>query len=156
MNEIKVHRSLKSIYVCRLIHFFDDEAFIYIILELCTQSTLENLLKTRKRFHTIEVQYYTKQLVNALLYLQSEKVIHRDLKLGNILLNHNQEVKLADFGLAVRLESDDELRKTICGTPNYIAPEVIQGYVGHSYPADIWSLGVIIYQLSFGKAPFET
>ena len=71
------------------------------------------------------MQFYTKQLVNALLYLQSEKVIHRDLKLGNILLNHNQDLKLVDFGLAVRLESDDELRKTICGTPNYIAPEVI-------------------------------
>ena len=60
MNEIKVHRSLKSIYVCRLLHFFDDEHFIYIILELCTQGSLENLLKTRKRLHTIEVQFYTK------------------------------------------------------------------------------------------------
>lgn len=145
MNEIKVHRSLNNQYVCRIVHFFDDDDNIYIILELCAEGTLESLLKVRKRLHTLEVQFFTYHIAKTLQYFLSEKVIHRDLKLGNLLLNHHLDLKIVDFGLAVRLESIDELRKTICGTPNYIAPEVIQGHVGHSFGADIWSLGVIIY-----------
>lgn len=66
------------------------------------------------------------------------------------------EIKLGDFGLATRLEYDGEKKHTICGTPNYIAPEVLDSNVGHSYEADIWSLGVIIYTLLIGKPPYET
>mmetsp|Transcript_17041 Transcript_17041/g.2817 ORF Transcript_17041/g.2817 Transcript_17041/m.2817 type:complete len:123 (-) Transcript_17041:786-1154(-) len=66
------------------------------------------------------------------------------------------EIKLGDFGLAAKLEFDGEKKRTICGTPNYIAPEVLDGKKGHSYEVDIWSLGVIIYTLLVGKPPFET
>ena len=66
------------------------------------------------------------------------------------------EVRLGDFGLATKLEFEGEKKRTICGTPNYIAPEILEGKVGHSYEVDIWSLGVIIYTLLIGKPPFET
>lgn len=83
-------------------------------------------------------------------------MIHRDLKLGNLMLNDAMELKLGDFGLATKLDFDGERKRTICGTPNYIAPEVLEGKNGHSYEVDIWSLGVIIYTLIIGKPPFET
>jgi polo-like kinase 1 len=89
------------------------------------------------------VQSYLSQIVNALRYLHQHKVIHRDLKLGNLFLNENMEIKLGDFGLATKLEYDGEKKKTICGTPNYIAPEILEGK-GHSYEVDIWSVGVIL------------
>jgi serine/threonine protein kinase len=66
------------------------------------------------------------------------------LKLGNLFLNENMEIKLGDFGLASRLEYNEEKKKTICGTPNYIAPEILEGK-GHSYEVDVWSVGVIMY-----------
>lgn len=84
------------------------------------------------------------------------KVIHRDLKLGNLFLNDKMEIKLGDFGLATKLDYDDQKKKTICGTPNYIAPEILEDKTGHSYEVDIWSLGVIIYTLLIGKPPYET
>jgi polo-like kinase 1 len=89
-------------------------------------------------------------------YLHSHRVIHRDLKLGNLFLNDKMEIKVGDFGLATKLEFDGERKRTICGTPNYIAPEVLEGKQGHSYEVDVWSLGVIMYTLIIGKPPFET
>ena len=88
--------------------------------------------------------------------MHSINIIHRDLKLGNLFLNEKMEVKVGDFGLATKLEFDGERKRTICGTPNYIAPEVLEGKQGHSYEVDTWSLGVIIYTLIIGKPPFET
>lgn len=78
------------------------------------------------------------------------------LKLGNLFLNDKMEVKIGDFGLATKLEFDGDRKRTICGTPNYIAPEILEGKSGHSYEVDTWSLGVIIYTLLVGKPPFET
>ena len=89
-------------------------------------------------------------------YLHSKRVIHRDLKLGNLFLNDKMELKLGDFGLATWLEYNEEKKRTICGTPNYIAPEILDGKQGHSYEVDCWSLGVIIYTMLVGKPPFET
>lgn len=88
--------------------------------------------------------------------MHSNKVIHRDLKLGNLFLNDKMQIKLGDFGLATKLDFEGEKKKTICGTPNYIAPEILEGKTGHSYEVDVWSLGVIIYTLLIGKPPYET
>ena len=95
-------------------------------------------------------------MVSALKYMHAHKVIHRDLKLGNLFLNEKMQIKIGDFGLATKLEFDGDRKRTICGTPNYIAPEILEGKQGHSYEVDIWSLGVIIYTLLIGKPPFET
>lgn len=98
------------------------------------------------------MQSYLAQIVNALKYLHQHKVIHRDLKLGNLFLNENMEIKLGDFGLATKLEYEGEKKKTICGTPNYIAPEILEGK-GHSYEVDIWSVGVIMYVGCYAVTP---
>lgn len=78
------------------------------------------------------------------------------MKLGNLFLTDKMELKVGDFGLATKLEFEGDKKRTICGTPNYIAPEIIDGKTGHSYEVDIWSLGVILYTLLIGKPPFET
>ena len=78
------------------------------------------------------------------------------MKLGNLFLSDKMELKLGDFGLAAKLEFDNEKRHTVCGTPNYIAPEILENKLGHSYEVDVWSLGVVIYTLIIGRPPFET
>lgn len=89
--------------------------------------TLNQLLKRRKVLTQIEVKFYLIQIINAVKHIHSRKIIHRDLKLGNFFLADGLEVKVGDFGLATRLSYEGERRKTICGTPNYIAPEVLEG-----------------------------
>lgn len=92
----------------------------------------------------VEVQCYIYQIVNSLKYLHMNRIIHRDLKLGNLFLSDKMEVKLGDFGLAAKLEFDNEKRHTVCGTPNYIAPEILENKAGHTYEVDTWSLGVVL------------
>ena len=156
MTEIKIHRSLHHPNIVGFEHFFEDSENVYILLELCTNQTMNELLRRRKRLTELEVQCYLVQVISALVYLHSHKVIHRDLKLGNFFLSDKMEIKIGDFGLATKLEFDGEKKRTICGTPNYIAPEVLDGKMGHSYEVDIWSLGVVAYTLLVGKPPFET
>ena len=88
-------------------------------------------------------------------YIHNQKIIHRDLKLGNIFIDGKLNVKIGDFGLATKLEFPRECKRTVCGTPNYIAPEVLDGR-GYHFEVDIWSVGVILYTLYFGIPPFET
>lgn len=75
---------------------------------------------------------------------------------GNLFIDAAMQVKVGDFGLATRLTYPDERKRTMCGTPNYIAPEILDGKDGHSYEVDIWSTGVILYTLLIGKPPFES
>ncbi|XP_010156222.1 PREDICTED: serine/threonine-protein kinase PLK1, partial [Eurypyga helias] len=109
----------------------------------------------RKALSEPEVRYYLRQIILGCQYLHSHRVIHRDLKLGNLFLSDDMEVKIGDFGLATKVEFDGERKKTLCGTPNYIAPEVLDKK-GHSFEVDIWSIGCIMYTLLVGKPPFES
>jgi polo-like kinase 1 len=156
ISEIKIHKSLHHPQVVAFEHYFEDTENVYILLEMCNNQSLNELLKRRKRLTEIEVQCYIMQIIKALKYLHSHRVIHRDLKLGNLFITDKMELKVGDFGLATKLEFEGERKRTVCGTPNYIAPEILDGKTGHSYEVDIWSLGVICYTLIIGKPPFET
>lgn len=156
-SEIKIHKSLSHPNIVKFEHYFEDNENVYILLELCKSKTLNELLKKRKILSELEVKYYLFQILNAVKYMHKSKVIHRDLKLGNLFLSASLEIKIGDFGLATRVEYDGERKHTVCGTPNYIAPEILENKsTGHSYEVDYWAIGVIVYTLLIGRPPFET
>ena len=154
-QEISIHQTLNHKNVVGFYGFFDDPQNVYIILELCRKRSMMELHKRRKALTECETRYYMKQILDGVNYLHQNKIIHRDLKLGNLFLSDDLQVKIGDFGLATRLEHEGERKKTLCGTPNYIAPEILTK-AGHSYEVDIWSIGCIMYTLLVGKPPFET
>ena len=156
ISEIKIHKSLHHSNIVAFERYFEDSENVYLLIEICHNQTLNELLKRRKKLTELEVQCYAVQIIKALKYLHDHRVIHRDLKLGNLFISEKMEIKVGDFGLATKLEFDGERKRTVCGTPNYIAPEILEGTTGHSYEVDVWSLGVIMYTLIIGKPPFET
>lgn len=154
--EIKIHKSLKHANIVNFVDCFEDDVNVYILLEICPNQSLMELLKTRKRLTEPEVRFFMVQIVGAIKYLHSRRVIHRDLKLGNIFFDPDMRLKIGDFGLATVLSSAESRRYTICGTPNYIAPEVLGGkQTGHSFEVDVWAIGIMMYALLVGKPPFQ-
>ena len=156
MNEIKIQQSLNHLNTLKIFKHFEDESNFYILLELCPNESLSVLLRRRKRLIELEVQCYLLQVLSAIKYIHEHGVIHRDIKLGNILLSSKMEIKLADFGLSTKLEYEGERKRTICGTPNYIAPEILGSHNGHSFEVDIWSFGILMYTMLVGKPPFQS
>ncbi|EWM22555.1 protein kinase domain protein, partial [Nannochloropsis gaditana] len=154
-TEIRIHRTLDHEHIVKFHHFFEDKHHAYILLELCHNHSMSDLIRRRKRLTEGEVQYYLLQLLEALRHLHAKGVIHRDLKLGNLFLDKHMRIKVGDLGLAAKLLSRADRKKTMCGTPNYIAPEILECSTGHSFQVDIWSLGVIAYTLLIGRPPFE-
>ena len=157
LSEIQIHKSMRHPNIVQFIDCFEDDVNVYILLEICPNGSLMDLLKKRKLLTEPEVRFFTTQICGAIKYMHSRRVIHRDLKLGNIFFDKNFNLKVGDFGLAATLGNDRERKYTICGTPNYIAPEVLMGkHSGHSYEVDIWSIGVMMYALLIGKPPFQS
>lgn len=155
--EIKIHRSLDHPNIVRFQECFEDDDNVYMTLELCQSGSLMDMLRRRRRFTEPEARFFMVQLIGACHYMHTHQVIHRDLKLGNLFLDANMNVKVGDFGLAALIENPGERKKTICGTPNYIAPEVLFDTAnGHSFEVDTWSIGVILYTLVIGRPPFQT
>uniref|UniRef100_A0A8C7IB81 Serine/threonine-protein kinase PLK n=1 Tax=Oncorhynchus kisutch TaxID=8019 RepID=A0A8C7IB81_ONCKI len=159
-SEISIHKSLDNPHIVGFHGFFEDDDFVFVVLEICRRRSLLELHKRRKAVTEPEARYYMMQLVKGCQYLHNNRVIHRDLKLGNIFLSDDMDVKIGDFGLATKIEFDGERKKTLCGTPNYIAPEVLCKK-GHSFEVDVWSLGCILLHLSQvhsagWQPPFET
>ncbi|KAL4659106.1 serine/threonine-protein kinase PLK1-like [Arapaima gigas] len=153
--ELAIHKSLAHPHVVGFHGFFEDDDFVFVVLEICRRRSLLELHKRRKLVTEPEARYFMRQTILGCQYLHNNKVIHRDLKLGNLFLNDDMEIKIGDFGLATKIAYDGERKKTLCGTPNYIAPEVLCKK-GHSFEVDVWSLGCILYTLLVGKPPFET
>ncbi|XP_043909920.1 inactive serine/threonine-protein kinase PLK5 [Protopterus annectens] len=154
-KEIELHSTLHHQNIVRFFHHFEDEQNTYMILEYCSKKSLAHILKARKVLPEPEVQYYMKQIVRGLQYLQQKGIIHRDLKLSNFFITKNMELKIGDFGLATKVGQAERKRCIVCGTPNYLAPEVINKK-GHTFKSEIWALGCIMFTMLAGHSPFKT
>lgn len=153
-REIDLHRKLNHENIVKFHHFFSDDESVYIILENCSYKSLIHVLKIRGKLTEPEVRYYLHQLLLGIGYIHKKKVIHRDLKLGNMFLTDDLVMKIGDFGLATRVDENEPKKVSICGTPNYIAPEILKKQE-LSYKADIWAVGCIMYAMLVGHPPFE-
>jgi len=111
LAEIKIHKSLHHDNIVQFERVFEDKENVYILLEICPNQTLKELLKKRKRISELECVLYMTQIIHALKYLHAKRIIHRDLKLGNLLLGKAFDIKVADFGLAAKIEHDGEKKK---------------------------------------------
>jgi len=156
-REVEIHQAVSRDSHPNIVRFFgsfQDARFYYVIMELCPNKSLYEMHKRRGALKDCEIRYFLRPLAEGILYLHRQGIIHRDLKLANLFLDANMNLKIGDFGLATRMAEND-LNKTMCGTPNYIAPEVIDKR-GHDQAADNWSIGCLLYVLATGFAPFET
>jgi serine/threonine protein kinase len=160
-NEVALHKKLRHTNILTLYHYFEDDERVYLVMELCSHGELYSLLKRRREsggnLTENEARIILRDVVAGLKFLHSHGIIHRDLKLSNILLSETGQAKIADFGLAVLTEfSDSDSReRTICGTPNYLAPEILNKK-NYGRSADIWSLGCLLYSFLTGKPPFDS
>jgi serine/threonine protein kinase len=157
LNELDIHCKLDHRHIVKFYKVFQDCSFVYMVLELCENRTMVDLLKSRRHLSEAESRHFLWMIILAIHYMHERNIIHRDLKLSNIFLNLEYDIKIGDFGLATTLEDLGERKKTICGTPNYIAPEILfDKERGHSFEVDIWAFGVIMYSLLFGRPPFQS
>ena len=124
-----------------------------MVLEYAEKELFEYLVKHGK-MREDKARKFFQQIVCAVEYCHRHKIVHRDLKPENLLLDHDLNVKIADFGLS-NIMTDGNFLKTSCGSPNYAAPEVISGKLYAGPEVDVWSCGVILYVLLVGRLPFD-
>lgn len=155
-EEIRIIDIIRSEPHPNIVEFYDviyEKDKIYIIMEYCSSGDMRGILK--KPIKEKYAQFYFSQLANGLRYLYNKNIVHRDIKPRNILLTNNRRVlKIADFGFAKQLQDDNFMYQTVCGSPLYMAPEIIKRS-DYNNQTDLWSLGMILYEILFGFHPFH-
>ncbi|XP_075996246.1 cGMP-dependent protein kinase 1-like [Genypterus blacodes] len=140
-------------FIIRLYRTFRDPKYLYMLLEACLGGELWSLLRDRGSFDDGTTRFYTGCVIEALAFLHSRGIIYRDLKPENIILDGRGYAKLVDFGFAKKVGLGKKTW-TFCGTPEYVAPEIILNK-GHDSSADCWSLGILVFELLSGSPPFS-
>ena len=153
-QEIDILRVLKHPNIIAMRDAFETEHEFCVVMEYA-QGELFEVLEDDRTLPELEVKAIARQLVSALHYLHTNRVIHRDMKPQNVLIGANKVVKLCDFGFARSIRSQSMVMTSIKGTPLYMAPELVQEQP-YNHTVDLWSLGVILYELFVGKPPFFT
>ena len=152
-NEINIHSKLDHENIIKLHNVHEDNDNINIIMEYAENGNLYELISKEKTgLNESKAFDYFIQVVNAVYYLHNNNIIHRDIKPENILIGANDKIKLCDFGWAKELTLEN--RSTFCGTVEYMAPEIV-GSENYDYSVDIWSLGILLYELLYGHSPFK-
>ena len=154
--EMGILKQCNHLNVVKLYDTFETEKHICFVIELCSGGDLFSYIKKRRRLKEDVAKFFFKQLCEGLAYIHNaKKVVHRDIKLENILLDATGNVKICDFGVSRQLVTGEEQMMQQCGTPAYIAPEILkdQGYYG--FKGDMWSAGVCLYAMLIGSVPFK-
>ncbi|XP_004564174.1 cAMP-dependent protein kinase catalytic subunit PRKX [Maylandia zebra] len=149
-NEKEVLSEVNHSFLIRLFWTHHDERFLYMLMDYVPGGELFSYLRSRGRFSNATGLFYTSEIVCAIEYLHSKEIVYRDLKPENILLDSEGHIRLTDFGFAKKLT---DRTWTLCGTPEYLAPEVIQSK-GHGRAVDWWALGILIFEMLAGYPPF--
>ncbi|CDS05144.1 Putative cAMP-dependent protein kinase 9 [Lichtheimia ramosa] len=148
--EKQILASVRFPFIVDLFCAFQDNTNLYMLLEYVVGGELFSHLRRAGRFTNDMTRFYASEIVLAIEYLHSKNIVYRDLKPENILLDHTGNVVLTDFGFAKQI---DDRTWTLCGTPEYLAPEIIQSK-GHGKAVDWWALGILIFEMLAGYPPF--
>ena len=151
LNEIEILRSLDHPNIVKIYEYFEDDKFIYIVMELITGGELFDKIVSAHHFTEKKAAEYFIQILSGVNYLNSNRIVHRDLKPENILFDGNL-LKIVDFGTSKMYDQSKNMKKCH-GTPYYIAPEVLSG--SYNQKCDVWSCGVILYIMLSGYPPFN-
>mmetsp|Transcript_620 Transcript_620/g.1671 ORF Transcript_620/g.1671 Transcript_620/m.1671 type:complete len:389 (-) Transcript_620:214-1380(-) len=152
-TETHILRQIRHPFLTRMHFAFQSEGKLYMVLNYLPGGELFYRLKREGRFSVERVRLYTAEIALGLGHLHSMDMIYRDLKPENILLDEVGHVCLTDFGLSKEMVSTPNAARTFCGTPEYLAPEILQG-VGHGKAVDWWSLGTLVFEMLTGLPPF--
>ena len=152
-QELNILKIVKHKYIVQLYEILETPQHIFIIMEYCEGQDIMDYILTRSRLSEDESLKYFQQLINALYYLHSQNITHRDIKIDNLLLDKNLDLKLIDFGLSTKYR-DDRLLNQPCGTVVYAAPEVLDCREYHGMLADVWSSGIVLFGMLSGFLPF--
>ncbi|CAG9326094.1 unnamed protein product [Blepharisma stoltei] len=155
-REISILQRLDHPYTIKLIEALDGPKQVNLVMEYVGPSSLHGYLykKASRKLDDLEAKKFFQQIVQGIEYCHSKNITHRDIKLENILLDKDQNVKIIDFGFATCMASTKTTR-LFCGTPSYMAPEILSNkdYIGN--PVDIWALGVLLFVMLCGFFPFK-
>ncbi|CAG0921064.1 unnamed protein product [Notodromas monacha] len=159
LREISILREVAGHpYIIELHDVYESDTFIFLVFELCKNGELFDYLTSVVTLSEKKTKYIMKQLFEALSFVHRKNIVHRDVKPENVLLDDNFNVKLTDFGFARKLKDDEKLHE-VCGTPGYLAPELLKSAMfedegGYDKAVDVWACGVIMYTLLVGCPPF--
>jgi len=152
VTECNVLKQVKHPFIIGLHYAFQTPDYLYMVLDYCPGGDLAfHILKSL--FEENEVQFLIAELILAINHLHNHNIIYRDLKPENILIDSEGHIKLADFGLAKENIGDNKITKSFCGSPAYLAPEMV-GKRGVGKSADIYGIGAVMYEMLTGTPPF--